>query len=78
MLRIEAVIIGAAEPAPREVLTRMVGCDCGLVRLTDGIRAELRDGALRVVRVAVDCLWTRSSGRSPLTPALRRHDRSPW
>ena len=52
MNRIEAVIFASKEPAPREVLARLVGRACSLELLIDDIREELRQRPYEIVAVA--------------------------
>lgn len=52
MLRVEAVIFAAAEPADRETLARVVGKDCSIDLLIDDLRAELRDRPYDIVCIA--------------------------
>ena len=52
MGRVEAVIFASPEPAPREVLARVVGRDCNLELIIDDIRDELRGRPYELVAVA--------------------------
>ena len=52
MGRVEAVIFAAAQPVPREVLTKLVGRDCNLDLIIDDIREELRARPYELVSVA--------------------------
>ena len=52
MGRVEAVIFAAAQPVPREVLTKVVGRDCNLDLIIEDIREELRGRPYELVSVA--------------------------
>lgn len=52
MGRVEAVLFAAAEPVPREVLSRVVGRDCDVELVIDDIRTELAGRPYDIVAVA--------------------------
>ncbi|WP_142846715.1 SMC-Scp complex subunit ScpB [Telmatospirillum sp. J64-1] len=52
MGRVEAIIFAAAQPVPREVLSKVVGRRCVIDQLIADIRHELRDRPYEIVSVA--------------------------
>lgn len=52
MARVEAVLFASAEPVPRAVLARVVGCDCALDLLIEDIAVELAGRPYDITRIA--------------------------